>query len=92
MSARMLRCLLGNGKDKIMRKRFTRAEREAFTVGTAVEWRNGAHWHPGTVTGPVEDHDGWQEIPLTNHATTRTVGAGQRITGSPTAIRLLMRA
>lgn len=71
------------------RKRFTPTERQAFAPGVAVEWRNGRHWHPGTVSGPiVTDSDGWHGVALTNHATTRTCHAGQRITGIPGAVRL----
>lgn len=72
----------------VMRKRFTPAERKQFTPGTSVEWRNGGHWHPGTISGPIETNNGWHSIPLTNHADTRTVVSGQRISGSPAFIRL----
>jgi hypothetical protein len=72
-----------------MRKRFTRDEREAFQSGTAVEWRNVSHWHVGTViSAPEQGRDGWWFVKLTNHATTRTVSAGELITGTPGAVRL----
>lgn len=71
-----------------MRKRFTPQERADFTPGTRVEWRNGRHWHPGTVVGPLVTDDGWQSIYVVNHVTTRTVKAGARIDADPTSIRL----
>jgi hypothetical protein len=73
-----------------MRKRFTRDEKAAFlTPGTDVEWRNGSHWHPGTIMNlGLRVSDGWQCIPLINHADTRTVSPGQRIDAGPTFIRL----
>jgi hypothetical protein len=71
-----------------MRRRFTREERAQFVEGAKVEWRNGRHWHPGTITGPIVKDDVFDRVPLTNHATTRTVSAGDHITGSPTAVRL----
>lgn len=73
-----------------MRKRFTRDERATFQPGTAVEWRNVTHWHSGTVISvPELGRDGWWHVNLTNHATTRTVSAGDLITGSPGRVRLL---
>lgn len=72
-----------------MRKRFTKDEKAAFTVGTEVEWRNGSHWHPGTVIREAgRSSDGWDSVIVTNHATTRTVSAGELIDASPTFIRL----
>ena len=71
-----------------MRKRFTKEEREAFTLGTSVEWRNVTHWHPGTITGPIARVDGWDELPVTNHADTRTVMPGALILAGPTFVRL----
>jgi hypothetical protein len=72
-----------------MRKRFTKQEREAFTPGTAVEWRNGGHWHPGTVTGEITTGDGWQSVCVVHRgATTRTVSYGARIHGGPTFVRM----
>ena len=72
-----------------MRTKFKAAEREAFTPGTKVEWRNGSHWHPGTVKGEVQvGASGWQSIEVENHATTRTCHKGQVIHAGPTYIRL----
>lgn len=72
-----------------MRKRFTREEREVLQPGTAVEWRNVSHWHPGTVLStPEPGLDGWWTVKLTNHASTRTVTAGELITGTPGSVRL----
>lgn len=72
-----------------MRTKFKLAEREAFTIGTAVEWRNGGHWHPGTVRGEFRTSDsGWQSIAVENHDTTKTIHKGQIIHASPTYIRL----
>lgn len=72
-----------------MRKRFRKDEREAFQPGVKVEWRNGSHWHPGTVTSvPDTDRDGWGRVMLTNHAQTRTVLTGDVITGTPGSVRL----
>lgn len=74
-----------------VRQRFKREEREAFTVGRAVEWLNGSHWQPGEILGPIEQHPvhGWWRVPLKHTGkTTRTVSNGQYITGSPGAVRL----
>lgn len=72
-----------------MRTKFKPEEIEAYTPGTAVEWRNGAHWHPGTVRAGVgSEVDGWQSVMVENHATTKTVHKGQAICAGPTYIRL----
>jgi hypothetical protein len=72
------------------RKRFNRQEREAFTPGTAIEWRNGSHWHPGQITGPITtDVDTWQCVPLEHTGrNTATVSYGNHITASPGTVRL----
>lgn len=70
------------------RKRFRRDELPLAALGTAIEWRNGSHWHPGVVCGALSaNRDGWQYIPITNGATTRTVGKGDLIRATPGAIR-----
>ena len=73
------------------RMRFKPDERAAFTVDTKVEWQNGRHWHPGTITGPITKSDtgsGFWYVPLTNHARTATVSPGDLIHGSPGKVRL----
>jgi hypothetical protein len=71
------------------RKRFTAEERVAYTPATVVEWRNGRHWHPGTVVvGVTRDVDGWESVQITNHATTATVSGGDRVDPRPGAVRL----
>lgn len=72
-----------------VRQRFNKAEREAFTVDTCVQWLNGSHWQPGTIVSPIElDCIGVPRVGIENHAKTRTVSPGQYITGSPGAVRL----
>lgn len=71
------------------RKRFTRDERDAFMVGAVVEWRNGRHWHPATVTGErARDSLGEEYVPVKVRVTTRTIGYGDVIHGYPGAVRL----
>jgi hypothetical protein len=72
------------------RKRFKPAEREAFTVGTAVEWCNGAHWKPGTVVGPIgTDSTGLAYVPVRNDAAdTRTISKGEVVWGYPGHVRM----
>jgi hypothetical protein len=74
----------------VARKRFNREERAAFTVNARIEWRNGSHWHEGRITGPITaDVDTWQRVPLEHTGrTTATVSHGQRITGTPGAVRI----
>lgn len=72
-----------------MRTRFKPAEIAAYTPGTDVEWRNGGHWHRGTIRGEVQASDsGWQSIAVENHDTTKTIHKGQFIHAGPTYIRL----
>lgn len=72
------------------RKRFNPAERDAFTPGMPVEWLNGAHWKPGTVTGAIaKDSIGSAYVPVRNDGeTTRTVSKGAEIWGTPGRVRL----
>jgi hypothetical protein len=71
------------------RTRFTKNEREAFTPGTAIEWRNGAHWHPGVIAGDIYTSNGWQYVPVTHRGrTTATVATGQCVTNRPATVRL----
>jgi hypothetical protein len=73
-----------------MRRRFTKAEKAAFTPGTTIEWRNGGHWHPGTVLGAVKAFQGAPErLPIKHTGrTTATVQTGQYLELSPTSVRL----
>jgi hypothetical protein len=72
-----------------MARRFKPAERDAFTVGTAIEWRNVSHWHPGTIVSePEQDTFGDWYVGVENHATTRTVSKGQYVRGYPKSVRL----
>ncbi len=75
-----------------MRMRFTKAEREAFTVGADVEIRNGRFWYPAIVTGPLGTTPGgtFQEIPcrVTDAAGRKgTVRKGDTWSATPTYIR-----
>jgi hypothetical protein len=74
----------------IMRTRFNKAEKEAFTVGAEIEWRHGRYWYPGTIVSPVKRSEtGWDECGIRNLGpTTRTVGNGAYITGTPTFVRV----
>jgi len=72
------------------RHTFTRAERDALTPGTAVEWRNGAHWHPGVVvTSPRSDYVTGGEFAEVRHTgrNTSTVRRGDVITITPASFR-----
>ncbi len=72
------------------RRRFTKEEKEAFTVGTAIEWQNGAHWHPGTITAaPHTDSIGSWRVTVTHTGrNTATISRGQRVDPSPGKVRL----
>ena len=71
------------------RKRFTAQEKLDFTPDTPIQWRNGSHWHPGTVRGEIAtDSDGWARVWIENHATTRTVSKGDCHFSYPGSIRL----
>lgn len=63
---------------------------DTFAIGQAVEWRNGSHWLPGTVTG-AQDRDslGYAFYPLRNTRSTRTVSAGEHINGYAGSVRPL---
>jgi hypothetical protein len=74
-----------------MRTRFRKAEREAYEVGTAVEWRHGSRWYPGEVTKAPwrSDITGWDSVGVRNDGpTTRTISHGAYVTPSPTFVRL----
>lgn len=74
-----------------VRKRFTPAEREAYTPGTAVLWLDGSHWKAGVIAdgAAIETNDGWQEIKVVNEApTTRTISRGQVVTPGAGHLRL----
>lgn len=74
-----------------MRMRFTKAEKAAFCQpGTAVEWRNGRHWHPGIViSGFVErPHGTFEHIAVQNTSRRGSAFHGDQIDSTPTNIRL----
>jgi len=72
-----------------IRRRFTPAEREAFTAGTAVEWLDATNWKPGYVNGPVEiDAEGWQVLSVENQARTGLVRRGEVIRVNAKHVRL----
>ena len=73
-----------------VRQRFKPAEREAFTVGTRVEWLNGSHWQPGEIVGDIAQDDiGLWYCPLVHKGkTTRTISHGAFLHGRPGGIRL----
>jgi hypothetical protein len=71
------------------RKRFTAQEKIDFVPGTAVEWRNGSHWHPATVRGEIgKDSLDLACVWIENHATTRTVSKGQCHFSYPGSLRM----
>lgn len=74
------------------RMRFTKLERQQFTTGTEIEWRNGGHWHPGVIAGEIyapPDIAPCQEVPIIHRGrTTATISTGQGVTGRPTTVRL----
>lgn len=71
------------------RKRFTKDEIAAFTPKTAVEYRNGSHWHPATIIGGVE-HDtlGLAYVSVEITKTRGLLTRGQYVRGYPTHVRL----
>jgi hypothetical protein len=68
--------------------RFNKAEKEAFTVGTAIEWRNGRHWHAGTVVSGISRPDNFEYIKVRNDSRSGGVMFGEVMSQSPTHIRL----
>jgi hypothetical protein len=73
-----------------MRMRFRKDEKAAFTKGTAVEWRNGRHWHPGEIIDGVvhRPYGTIEHILVRNKARTGTSVGFDVIHAEPTAIRL----
>lgn len=72
-----------------MRMRFRKDEKAAFTAGTAVEWRSGRHWHPGTVIDGIVHRDhSIEHILIRNHAKKGSSVGFDIIHGEPTAVRL----
>lgn len=75
-----------------MRMRFNKAEREAYTIGSPVEWRNGRHWHAGVITGPITKDpyaQTRQYVSIRNTARRGTgVPYGEHLEMSPTYVRL----
>jgi len=70
------------------RKRFNQDEKEIITVGAAVEWRNGSHWHPGRVVSEIKTDLGWQYVRVEHTGpTTSTVMRGDTIEVHPGSIR-----
>lgn len=73
------------------RQRFTKDEKAAFQPGTAVEWQNGAHWHPGVVVdAPNQDAEfGWWRMGVKHTGRqTATIAPGQYIESRPGKVRL----
>jgi hypothetical protein len=73
-----------------IRLRFTPAEREAFKVGTAVEWLDASHWKPGVISGiPVrQPRSGQWVISVENRARTGFVRYGESVNIPPKHVRL----
>lgn len=72
------------------RRRFTKEEKAAFTVGREIEWQNGAHWHTGTIiAGPNQDSIGsWRVTVIHTGRKTATIDKGQRVDPCPGKVRL----
>lgn len=72
------------------RKRFNADEKSAFTVGAHVEYRNGSHWHPAVIDGPitVDDITGGFYLPLHVTVTTRTISPAWPIQARPGSVRV----
>jgi len=70
-----------------VRKRFNADEKALLVTGTEIDWQNGTQWHPGVVLGPMRTVDGWQEAPMRNLATTRTVSPGDHFLATPGHVR-----
>ncbi len=74
-----------------MRMRFTKAEQDAFTVGTVVEWRNGGHWHPGIIVDAIDKSGTFHRVGVKHTGRqTATVSPGAYIGATPTTVRLPM--
>jgi hypothetical protein len=74
-----------------IRQRFTREEREAFTIGSRVEILSGNRWRPAVITGPITPGPAGTSEQLLARDTgprTRTVSPGQTVTGVPKHVRL----
>lgn len=75
-----------------MRMRFNKAEREAYTVGTKVEWRHGRYWYPGVIVTPIASSvsgSGFQSVGVRNEGpTTKTLSKGAYVAPHPTGVRL----
>lgn len=75
------------------RRRFTPAEREQFTAGTAVEWLDASHWKPGLVAAPPSpgierDSDGQETLGIVNLARTGFVRYGEVTRVLPKHVRV----
>lgn len=72
------------------RKRFTAAEVSAYIESAAIEYRNGSHWHPARIVGPISvDKNGKPYLPVRVTVTTRTISPGFLIHARPTSVRLV---
>ena len=72
------------------RKRFTAAEKIAYVESAAIEYRNGSHWHPARIVGPIAtDSIGNLYLPVRVTVTTKTISPGFLIHASPTSVRLV---
>lgn len=73
------------------RKRFTREERDALTVGTVIEHQTNGAWRPGVVVGTVvrDAHSGVESIDIRDTGKhTRTTFPGYTAPARPTNLRL----
>jgi len=71
-----------------IRKRFTPAERAAFTIGTPVQWLNSTTWKLGIVAGEIQVTDGYQELPVQNRSHTGFTRFGETVNVSAKHVRL----
>ncbi|GAB3902424.1 hypothetical protein ACFQ1S_02045 [Kibdelosporangium lantanae] len=72
-----------------LRRRFTPAERAAFTDKTKVEWLNGSVWRPGIITGTIQTDDfGYEYVGVLNQGSTRRISHGCYVRGLAKHVRL----
>lgn len=73
------------------RRRFNQDEKDLIAdgPGTAIEWRNGGHWHPGELTGPIsrDDISGFPYVPITNTSDRGGTPKGAYVRAYPGYIR-----
>jgi hypothetical protein len=74
------------------RKRFTAAEKAVYVAGADVEYRNGSHWLPAKVIGPVDtDSLGWFYVPVRVTVRTRTIGPETIVHATSDNVRLRIK-